>query len=36
MSASDATHTLYALIDGAVKFEQARRDKKRASVYPLS
>ncbi len=29
-------HTLYALIDGAVKFEQARRDKKRASVYPVS
>lgn len=28
-------HTLYALIDGAVKFEQARRDKKRASVYPV-
>ena len=29
-------HTLYALIDGTVKFEQARRDKKRASVYPVS
>jgi large subunit ribosomal protein L27 len=29
-------HTLFALIDGAVKFEQARRDKKRASVYPVS
>ena len=29
-------HTLYALIDGTVKFEPARRDKKRASVYPLS
>ena len=29
-------HTLYALIDGTVKFEQARRDKKRASVYPIS
>ena len=28
-------HTLFALIDGTVKFEQARRDKKRASVYPL-
>ena len=27
-------HTLYALIDGTVKFEYARRDKKRASVYP--
>lgn len=29
-------HTLYALVDGRVKFEQARRDKKRASVYPES
>ena len=28
-------HTLFALIDGTVKFEQARRDKKQASVYPL-
>ena len=28
-------HTLFALIDGSVKFEYARRDKKRASVYPL-
>ena len=28
-------HTLFALIDGTVKFEKARRDKKRASVYPL-
>jgi len=28
-------HTLFALIDGAVKFEQIRRDKKQASVYPL-
>ena len=28
-------HPLYALIDGAVKFEQATRDKKRASVYPV-
>jgi len=27
-------HTLFALIDGAVKFEHATRDKKRASVYP--
>jgi large subunit ribosomal protein L27 len=27
-------HTLYALIDGSVKFEHVRRDKKRASVYP--
>ena len=26
-------HTLYALIDGKVKFEHKRRDKKRASVY---
>jgi len=28
-------HTLYALIDGAVKFEHVTRDKKRASVYPV-
>ncbi len=28
-------HTLFALIDGAVKFEFAERDKKRASVYPV-
>ena len=27
-------HTLYALIDGAVKFEYVTSDKKRASVYP--
>jgi large subunit ribosomal protein L27 len=26
-------HTLFALIDGKVKFEYARRDKKQASVY---
>ena len=26
-------HTLYALIDGKVKFEHKTRDKKRASVY---
>jgi large subunit ribosomal protein L27 len=28
-------HTLYALVDGTVKFEHATRDKKRASVYPV-
>ena len=28
-------HTLFALIDGTVKFEYVRRDKKRASVYPV-
>ena len=28
-------HTLFALIDGSVKFEQFRQDKKRASVYPV-
>jgi|TARA_B100001750_G_scaffold201549_1_gene176340 large subunit ribosomal protein L27 len=28
-------HTLFSLVDGTVKFEQIRRDKKRASVYPL-
>lgn len=27
-------HTLYALVDGTVKFEFAALDKKRASVYP--
>ncbi len=27
-------YTLYALIDGYVKFEHASRDKKRVSVYP--
>lgn len=28
--------TLYALIDGVVRFEWATRDKKRVSVYPVS
>lgn len=28
--------TLYALIDGVVRFEWATRDKKRVSVYPAS
>ena len=27
-------HTLYSLIDGAVKFEHVTQDKKQASVYP--
>ncbi len=26
--------TLYALVDGIVKYEYARKDKKRVSVYP--
>jgi large subunit ribosomal protein L27 len=26
-------HTLYALIDGTVRFEQATKERKRASVY---
>ena len=26
-------HTLYALVDGVVKFEHATKDKKRVSVY---
>ena len=26
-------HTLYALVDGMVKFEHATKDKKRVSVY---
>ena len=29
-------HTLFALIDGAVKFEQATRNKKQVSVYALA
>ena len=29
-------HTLFALIDGTVKFEHVTRDKKRASVYPVN
>lgn len=28
-------HTLFALVDGVVKFEYASRDRKQASVYPL-
>ena len=28
-------HTLYALIDGSVKFEHETKAKKRASVYPV-
>lgn len=28
-------HTLFALIDGTVKFEYATRDRKKASVYPV-
>ena len=27
-------HTLFATVDGTVKFEWERRDKKRVSVYP--
>ncbi len=27
-------HTLFALIDGVVKFERLGKDKKRVSVYP--
>jgi large subunit ribosomal protein L27 len=29
-------YTLYSLIDGAVKFEPIRRDKKQVSVYPAA
>jgi len=29
-------HTLFALVDGAVKFEQASRDKKQVSVYAIA
>ena len=28
-------HTLFALVDGTVKFEHMTRDRKRASVYPF-
>ena len=28
-------HTLFALIDGSVKFEFANKGRKRASVYPV-
>ena len=28
-------HTLFALVDGSVKFEHRRRDKKQVSVYPV-
>jgi large subunit ribosomal protein L27 len=28
-------HTLFALIDGSVKFEHETKSKKRASVYPV-
>jgi large subunit ribosomal protein L27 len=28
-------HTLFATIDGVVRFETVRRDRKRVSVYPL-
>ena len=27
-------HTLFALVDGEVKFELVRKDKRQASVYP--
>lgn len=29
-------HTLFALIDGAIKFEQATREKKQVSVYAIA
>ena len=28
-------HTLFALVDGVVRFERKGRDKKQASVYPV-
>lgn len=28
-------HTLYATVDGLVKFEAIRRDRKQVSVYPI-
>lgn len=27
-------HTIYALVDGIVKFEQKNKDRKKVSVYP--
>jgi large subunit ribosomal protein L27 len=29
-------HTLYALVNGAVKFENAAKDRKRVSVYAIA
>ncbi|MBI4298178.1 MAG: 50S ribosomal protein L27 [Chloroflexi bacterium] len=29
-------YTLYALVDGKVKFEQASKERRKASVYPSS
>ena len=29
-------HTIYAKVDGVVRFEQVSRDKKRISVYPIA
>ena len=29
-------HTLFATVDGTVKYEWERRDKKRVSVYPIA
>ena len=29
-------HTLFALVDGVVKFEPARKDKRKVSVYSVS
>ncbi len=29
-------HTLFALVDGIVKYERKGRDKKQASVYPVA
>jgi len=29
-------HTLYALVNGAVKFENAAKDRKRVSVYAVA
>ena len=29
-------HTLFALVNGAVKFERDGKDKKRVSVYPVA
>lgn len=28
-------HTLFALVDGVVRFERVAKDRKRASVYPV-
>ena len=35
MLAKDRDDTLFAKVDGVVKFERVGKDKKKASVYPV-